>query len=132
MPALRSVRVALECGTHMESLLPSVRIPGAGARQGGPTAIEIHVGGRERGDVHEALLLREAAREAQAATDVPVPSVHVRIHSGRSHEDLYRSLKASGELEALLRRHLDHAQPHGVESWRHGLRDIPAVRSGWR
>ena len=58
--------------------------------------LEVHVGARERGDVLEARLLREASSHNASV------SVEVMVHKGCGHA-IGRDLKLAGELDPLLR-----------------------------
>ena len=83
----------------MDALLrnaPDAHAPG-GRDPAAAVEIEVHVGDRQTGDVHEALLLREAARGSSRV------AVHVEVHRGLGHL-LARDLRASGQLEGLLHR----------------------------
>lgn len=63
--------------------------------------IELHVGGCDEGDVHEAALLAHAAEEAGAAGGCL--SCTLEVHEGRDH-NLVVEMRDSGELHDLLVR----------------------------
>ena len=91
--SLRRLRATMAArALEMTSLLPSV---GACTHA---VQVQVHVGARESGDVREALLLREAAREAGDAC-AAVISVHVHARKGHL---LFRDLKEAGALDELL------------------------------
>ena len=70
----------------------------AAAGTAGPaTAMQVHVGGNERGDVQEAEMLR-AAVDARSS---PALSLIVTVHAGKDH-NVVTALRNAGALHDLL------------------------------
>jgi hypothetical protein len=65
------------------------------------TAIELHAGSTEAGDVYEAEMLAAAVAASHAAGGGV--SCRLTVHEGRDH-NLVKEMRDEGELHALLRR----------------------------
>ena len=72
------------------------------APRGTKTALELHVGSAEHGDVHEAELLRAAVHERRRGSRGCGMRCCTRLHANRSH-NLVLHLRNSGELHEMLR-----------------------------
>ncbi|KAL1519272.1 hypothetical protein AB1Y20_022801 [Prymnesium parvum] len=100
---------------ELKPLTDCVRDAPAGCR----TQIEVHVGGDEPGDVAEAEMLRaaveqrRAARKRQGAAAEGGVGIVVHTHAARDH-NLVVDMRNSGELHALLTRHIGEEPTEGV------------------
>ena len=79
------------------------------------TQIEVHVGGVDEGDVTEVNILKAAVDRRARKGRRGGLSMSLTVHGERDH-NLVVDMRNSGELHALLRRHVGGEEPEGEEA----------------